>query len=88
VCLEELPKLILLCERACGLVVRLPVGANFSGFNDVYAFSGRRRSRRQQGACGDFVNLEDLSAQSLSVRNVVPTLTSSKRQGLSLNGRC
>jgi hypothetical protein len=24
----------------------------------------------------------------LSVRNVVPTLTSSKRQGLSLNGRC
>jgi hypothetical protein len=24
----------------------------------------------------------------LSVRNVVPTLTSSKRQGLSLEGRC
>jgi hypothetical protein len=24
----------------------------------------------------------------LSVRNVVPTLTSSKRRGLSLNGRC
>jgi hypothetical protein len=24
----------------------------------------------------------------LSVRNVVPTLTSNKRQGLSLNGRC
>jgi hypothetical protein len=24
----------------------------------------------------------------VSVRNVVPTLTSSKRQGLSLNGRC
>jgi hypothetical protein len=24
----------------------------------------------------------------LSVRNVVPTLTSDKRQGLSLNGRC
>jgi hypothetical protein len=26
--------------------------------------------------------------RQLSVRNVVPTLTSSKRQGLSLNGRC
>jgi hypothetical protein len=26
--------------------------------------------------------------QRLSVRNVVPTLTSNKRQGLSLNGRC
>jgi hypothetical protein len=26
--------------------------------------------------------------QHLSVRNVVPTLTSNKRQGLSLNGRC
>jgi hypothetical protein len=24
----------------------------------------------------------------LSVRNVVPTLTGNKRQGLSLNGRC
>jgi hypothetical protein len=24
----------------------------------------------------------------LSVRNVVPTLTSNKRRGLSLNGRC
>jgi hypothetical protein len=26
--------------------------------------------------------------RQLSVRNVVPTLTSSKRQGLSLDGRC
>jgi hypothetical protein len=26
--------------------------------------------------------------RQLSVRNVVPTLTSDKRQGLSLNGRC
>jgi hypothetical protein len=26
--------------------------------------------------------------RQLSVRNVVPTLTSNKRQGLSLNGRC
>jgi hypothetical protein len=26
--------------------------------------------------------------QLLSVRNMVPTLTSSKRRGLSLNGRC
>jgi hypothetical protein len=38
------------------------VGANFSRFNGVCAFSGRRRSRRQQGACGGFVNLEDLRA--------------------------
>jgi hypothetical protein len=41
-----------------------PVGANFSGFNGVCAFSGSRRSRRQRGACGDFVNLDDLPAQS------------------------
>jgi hypothetical protein len=40
------------------------VGANFSGFNGVCAFSGRRSSRRQRGACGDFINLKDLSAQS------------------------
>jgi hypothetical protein len=26
--------------------------------------------------------------RQLSVRNVVPTLTSNERQGLSLNGRC
>jgi hypothetical protein len=32
--------------------------------NDVCAFSGKRRSRRQRGACGDFVNLVDLPAQS------------------------
>jgi hypothetical protein len=31
---------------------------------------------------------EDMSRFPLSVRNVVPTLTSNKRQGLSLNGRC
>jgi hypothetical protein len=40
------------------------VGENFSGFNGIFAFSGRRHSRRQRGACGDFVNLEDLLAQS------------------------
>jgi hypothetical protein len=28
------------------------------------------------------------SSIPLSVRNVVPTLTSNKRQGLSLDGRC
>jgi hypothetical protein len=32
----------------------------------------------------------DVAARAafLSVRNVVPTLTSNKRRGLSLNGRC
>jgi hypothetical protein len=40
------------------------MGANFSGFNGVCAFSDMRRTRRQRGACGDFVNLEDLPAQS------------------------
>jgi hypothetical protein len=34
------------------------------------------------------VKLASLSLTGLSVRNVVPTLTSNKRQGLSLNGRC
>jgi hypothetical protein len=29
-----------------------------------------------------------MSGPVLSVRNVVPTLTSNERQGLSLNGRC
>jgi hypothetical protein len=63
------------CEQACNLLVirapvatqvlvRLPVRANFSGFNNVCAFSGRRRSRRQRDACGDFINLENLPAQS------------------------
>jgi hypothetical protein len=36
-------------------------------------------------------NLEKLSVRDkykVSVRNVVPTLTSNERQGLSLNGRC
>jgi hypothetical protein len=47
--------------------VRLVVGANFSGFNGLCAFSGWRRSRRQRGACGDFVNLEDLPAQSSKI---------------------
>jgi sulfopyruvate decarboxylase TPP-binding subunit len=30
----------------------------------------------------------DMGSLVVSVRNVVPTLTSNKRQGLSLNGRC
>ena len=38
---------------------------NFLKFNGVGAFSGRRRFCRQRSACGDFVNLEDLPAQSL-----------------------
>jgi hypothetical protein len=62
-------------ERTCSLVVTrasvapqvlgsTPHGSDFSGFNGVCAFSGRRRSRRRRGACGDFVNLEDLPVQS------------------------
>jgi hypothetical protein len=31
---------------------------------------------------------EPHGGRQLSVQNVVPTLTSSKRQGLSLDGRC
>ena len=64
-----------LCERSCSLMlqepqyhlgsrVRLLVRANILEFNSVGAFSGRRHSRRQRGACGDFGNLEDLSVQS------------------------
>jgi hypothetical protein len=64
------------CERSSSLLVtRVPVapqglgstprvGANLSRYNGVCAFSGRRCSRRQWGARGDFVNLEDLSSQS------------------------
>lgn len=34
--------------------------ANFLGFNGIYAFSSRRRFRRQRSVCYDFVNLENL----------------------------
>jgi hypothetical protein len=34
------------------------------------------------------MQIRSLLGGYLSVRNVVPTVTSSKRQGLSLNGRC
>jgi hypothetical protein len=62
-------------EKACSLVVtRAPVAPQvlsstpreneFSGFNGVCGFSGGRRSRRQRGVCGDFVDIEDLPAQS------------------------
>jgi hypothetical protein len=42
-------------------------GFDFPEFNGVCAFIGRPRSRRQQDDCGDFVNLEDLSAQSSKI---------------------
>ena len=62
-------------ERACSLVVTrasvapevlgsTPHGSEYSGILRRCAFSGRRCSRRQWGAYGDFVNLEDLPAQS------------------------
>ena len=35
----------------------------FLEFNYCFC-SGRRHSCRQRGACGDFINLEDLPAQS------------------------
>jgi hypothetical protein len=59
--------------------VRLPVGMNFSGFNGVCAFSGRRRSRRQRGAYGDFVSLEDLPAQSSKMLLGAPVATRQSR---------
>ena len=63
------------CEMACSLVVTrvsvapeilgsTPHRNKYSGISRCCAFSDRRRSRRQRGACGDFVNLEDLPAQS------------------------
>jgi len=38
----------------------------FTIFQDLTTlfFNGRRRFRQQRGACGDFVNIEDLPAQS------------------------
>ena len=38
-----------------------------SEFNRRYSFSDRRHVRRQRDAYGDFINLENLSAQSLGV---------------------
>ena len=39
----------------------------FFEFNVVCALNGRRRCRRQRSVYSDFVNLEDLPAQSLGV---------------------
>lgn len=50
--------------RSC---VRLPVRANIPGFQQIYTFIGRRRSCQQRGECDDFVNLDDLLAQSSQV---------------------
>ena len=53
---------------ACSLVVtRASVALEVlssTSHGSEYSWSGRRRSRRQRGACGDFVNFEDLPAQS------------------------
>ncbi|CAN6196470.1 unnamed protein product [Urochloa humidicola] len=46
------------------ILVLAPFLGFLPGFNRRYSFSGRRRARRQRGANGDFVNLEDLPAQS------------------------
>jgi hypothetical protein len=43
-----------------------------------------RREAREQGRDGD--DAEALAVDPVSVRNVVPTLTSDERRGLSLNG--
>ena len=62
-------------ERVCSLVVTrasvahevlgsTPCGSEFFRILRCCAFSGRRRERRQLGICGDFVNLENLLAQS------------------------
>jgi hypothetical protein len=42
-----------MCQFSFPQVLTL-VGVNFSRFIGVCAFSGRRRSRRQRDACGDF----------------------------------
>ena len=64
-----------MCERICSLVVtRASVasevlgstlqGKEYSRIKRRCAFNGRRHFRRQRDVCGDFVNLEDLLAQS------------------------
>jgi hypothetical protein len=46
-------------------------------------------SRKQSSVAHSTTEAEYVvAANCLSVRNVVPTLTSNKRRGLSLNGRC
>jgi hypothetical protein len=42
----------------------------------------------QAGIMRQILQNQQQMNQWLSVRNVVPTLTSNKRRGLSLNGRC
>jgi hypothetical protein len=45
------------------------------------------RERRREGPAVA-AEMVETGKSTVSVRNVVPTLTSNKRQGLSLNGRC
>jgi hypothetical protein len=47
--------------------------------------SGPNRKRKPNNTVAA---IQRPAKENLSVRNVVPTLTSNKRQGLSLNGRC
>lgn len=37
---------------------------NFSGINNICVFGGKRCSHREQDACSDFVNFDDLPARS------------------------
>jgi hypothetical protein len=60
------------------------IGGQFLGLGFKTKSEGPTRQRRDPGVSGSF-EAEDTR---LSVRNVVPTLTSNKRRGLSLNGRC
>ena len=44
--------------------ISIPASLNFLHNERRYVLSYMRRSRRQRDVCGDFVNLEDLPAQS------------------------
>jgi hypothetical protein len=64
--------------------------ANLDGWKGLAA-AGGGHDRRWDGSPGPAALGEPgtvTGGSLVSVRNVVPTLTSNKRQGLSLNGRC
>jgi hypothetical protein len=82
---DETPMFARFAERG----LSLPVSSFFKGLMGYHGIEYLNLNPNGIFHTAVFVHFcEAFLGIKLSVRNVVPTLTSSKRRGLSLNGRC
>jgi hypothetical protein len=87
-------KSVMKTGAGAGLLLISPLGEHMRYAVRLHFPASNNKAKYEALLCGLRIAVEtsikrlDIRGNSLSVRNMVPTLTNSKHRGLSLNGRC